>query len=111
MKKFPGNVCSFKLLYDKSKTSNTGKAPNPLGKVFNLLMDTFRILSLGIEDNDTGSSSIWLLAKFNISKLIRLAIPGGIIDILLWLSVIRVTFNMFTENLDHRSDICKFAFI
>lgn len=104
IKKLPGSVCSFKLLYDKSKTSNTGKAPNPLGNVFNLLMDTFRILNFGIEDSDTGSSSIWLLAKFKISKLMRLAIPGGRIDILLWLSVIRVTFSMLTEiDVDERS--------
>lgn len=98
MKKFPGNVCSFKLLYDKSNTSNTGNAPNPLGNVFNRLIDTLRIRNFGIEDNETGSSSIWLLATFRISKLMRLAIPGGIMDILLWLSVIRVTFSMLTER-------------
>lgn len=58
MKKFPGNESSLKLLYVKSKTSRTGKAPNPLGNVYNLLIDKFKILSLGIDDNDNGSSSI-----------------------------------------------------
>lgn len=31
IKKFPGRFFSFKLLYVKSNTSKTGKAPNPLG--------------------------------------------------------------------------------
>lgn len=81
MKKFPGNVFSFKLLYDKSKTSSTGKAPKPRGKLERRLIETFSILSFGIEDIDIGNSSMWLFAKFNISKLVRLAIPGGIAKI------------------------------
>lgn len=58
MKKFPGNVVSFKLLYDKSSTSSTGNAPNPRGNELKRFIDTFSIRNFGIEDNDTGSSSI-----------------------------------------------------
>lgn len=57
MKKFPGNVFSFKLLYVRSNTSKTGKAPNPLGSTLNLLNDRFKILSLGIDESDKGKSS------------------------------------------------------
>lgn len=57
MKKFPGSVFSLKLLYERSNTSNTGKAPNPLGKTLNLLKDKLRIRSFGIDDNERGSSS------------------------------------------------------
>lgn len=58
MKKFPGNVFSFKLLYDKSRTSRTGNAPKPRGKVERRLIDTFKILNFGIDERETGSSSI-----------------------------------------------------
>lgn len=34
--------------------------------------------SLGIDEIETGNSSMWLLAKFRISKLVRFAMPGGI---------------------------------
>lgn len=37
----------------------------------------FNILSFGIEDKDVGSSSTLLLQRFKISKLLRLANPGG----------------------------------
>lgn len=77
MKKFPGNVFSFKLLYVRSKTSSTGKAPKPLGKLSSLLMDKFKILNFGMEERDNGSSSMKLLAKFSISRLVKLAKPGG----------------------------------
>ena len=38
MKKFPGRLDSFKLLYVKSNTSNKGKAPNPRGSVVSLFI-------------------------------------------------------------------------
>jgi len=37
-KKFPGSDLSLRLLYVKSNTSNTGKAPNPLGNTVNLFI-------------------------------------------------------------------------
>lgn len=37
----------------------------------------FNIRSFGIDERDVGSSSIMLLQRFNISKLVRLAKPGG----------------------------------
>jgi hypothetical protein len=33
--------------------------------------------NFGMEDKEVGSSSIWLLKRFKISKLIRFARPGG----------------------------------
>lgn len=77
IKKFPGSCFSSKLLYDKSNTSNTGKAPNPLGSVFKRFIETFKILNLGIDDKESGSSLRWLFDKFKISKFGKLAIPGG----------------------------------
>lgn len=77
MKKFPGRFFSFKLLYVRSNTSKTGKAPNPLGSEYSRFSDKFKMRSFGIDDKDRGSSSIWLLARFRISKLVRLAKPGG----------------------------------
>lgn len=77
MKKFPGKLFSFRLLYVKSKTSSTGKAPKPLGKLYNRFIETFKILSFGMEDNDNGSSSIWLFEKLIISKFVKFAKPGG----------------------------------
>lgn len=38
---------------------------------------TFKIRNLGIDESETGSSSIWLLNKFNISSCVKFAIPGG----------------------------------
>ena len=38
---------------------------------------TLKIRNFGIEDKEVGSSSIWLLKRFKISKLIRLATAGG----------------------------------
>lgn len=58
MKKLPGNVFSFKLLYDKSNTSSTGNAPKPRGNELKRLIDTLRMRSFGIDDKDTGNSSI-----------------------------------------------------
>lgn len=86
IKKFPGRVFSLILLYVKSKISMTGNAPKPLGNPYSLLSETLKILSLGNEDRLTGSSSIWLLARFNISKFIKLAKAAGTTWILLWLS-------------------------
>lgn len=96
LKKFPGKTFSFKLLYDKSNTSRTGKAPKPLklnlcsmsptaankivthrGSELSRLMEQLRILSFGIADSDSGSSSRWLLDKLRISKLLRLAMAAG----------------------------------
>lgn len=57
IKKLPGNVFSFKLLYDKSRISKTGKAPNPRGNEFKRFIEQFRIRNFGIDDNDNGSSS------------------------------------------------------
>ena len=37
----------------------------------------FNILSFGIEEREVGNSSIILLQRFNISKFVRLAKPGG----------------------------------
>lgn len=74
--------------------------------------------SFGIDDKDRGSSSIWLLARFRISRLVRLAKPGGtaiklhylsfwkanlgaglvLHFSLLWLKVNLVMFSMFTGN-------------
>lgn len=34
--------------------------------------------NFGIEEIETGNSSIWLLAKVKISRFARLAMPGGI---------------------------------
>lgn len=96
MKKLPGKTCSDKLLYDRSSTSSTGNAPNPRGNWFSRLIDTLSMRSFGIDDNDTGKSTIWLLDKFNISKLMRFAMPGGTLANLLWLNVTRVTWIMFT---------------
>lgn len=78
MKKFPGNAFSSKLLYDKSSTSKTGKAPKPRGNELRRFIDRFRIRNFGIDESETGSSSMWLLVKFNISKFVKLAMPGGI---------------------------------
>lgn len=58
MKKFPGKVFSLRLLYVRSKISKAGNAPKPLGKEFNLLMETLRILNFGKEEMLTGNSSI-----------------------------------------------------
>lgn len=98
LKKFPGKTFSFKLLYDKSNTSSIGKAPKPLkvvqilesqtisktnsrvthrGNELRRLIEQLRILNFGIDESDSGRSSKWLLDKFRISKLIKLAIPGG----------------------------------
>lgn len=102
MKKFPGRLDSFRLLYVKSRTSRTAKAPKPRGneskrfilnrfmfinKILNVLFQkkkkstktypTFKIRNFGIEERETGSSSIWLLNKFNISNWVKFAIPGG----------------------------------
>lgn len=98
MKKFPGSAFSFKLLYDKSSTSKTGKAPKPRGRVLKRLIEQFKILSFGIEDNERGSSSKWLFDRFKISRLTKLAMPGGIDDSLLKLKVIRVRNVMFTKS-------------
>lgn len=123
MKKLPGNVFSFKLLYDKSSTSRTGNAPNPRGNAFRRLIERFKMRNFGIDEIDTGSSSTWLLAKFKISKFVKLAMPGGIAKwkwnfeklfqsrkdlvrnsdwhsqaIRLWLNVTLVTFSIFTVN-------------
>lgn len=70
-------MSSFRLLYVKSKTSNTGNAPNPRGSVLRRLIDTFNIRNLGMDDNDNGSSSMWLLEKLSISKFERFAIEAG----------------------------------
>lgn len=78
MKKFPGNVPSFKLLYDKSRTSSNGNAPKPLGNELRRLIDKFKMRSFGNDEIETGSSSMLLLATLRISKLVRLAMPGGI---------------------------------
>lgn len=98
MKKFPGSIFSFKLLYDKSSTSSTGNAPNPRGSVFSRLMEQLRILSFGIDDSERGSSSSWLLDRFKISRLIRFAMPGGtttakIKDYLLSSSNLNITYD------------------
>ena len=47
------------------------------GSELRRLIEQLRILSFGIDDSDKGSSSKWLLDKFKISRLTRLAIPGG----------------------------------
>lgn len=98
MKKFPGSVCSLKLLYDKSSTSNTGNAPKPRGSVFKRLIEQLRIRNLGIDDNDNGSSSKWLFEQFRISRFTKLAMPGGNMESLLWLRVMRVRNVMFTKR-------------
>lgn len=97
LKKFPGKTFSFKLLYDKSKTSRTGNAPKPLkpqanirqcqqqvkifmthrGSELRRLIEQLRILSFGIDERDSGNSSRWLLDKFRISKFTKFAICGG----------------------------------
>lgn len=33
--------------------------------------------NLGMEDNDKGNSSMWLFARFNISRFTKFARPGG----------------------------------
>lgn len=58
MKKLPGNAFSFKLLYDKSSTSRTGKAPNPRGNALRRFIERFKMRNLGIDEIDTGNSSI-----------------------------------------------------
>ena len=40
-------------------------------------MDKLRMRSFGIDDNDSGNSSTWLLAKFSISRFIKFAREGG----------------------------------
>lgn len=77
IKKFPGNVPSFKLLYDKSSTSSNGNAPKPLGNELRRLIDKFKMRNFGNDEIETGSSSMLLLATLRISKLVRLAMPGG----------------------------------
>lgn len=47
------------------------------GSELRRLMQQLRILSFGIAESDKGSSSKWLLDKFKISKLCKLAIAGG----------------------------------
>lgn len=47
------------------------------GSELSRLIEQLRILSFGIDDNDKGSSSKWLLDKFKISKLLRFAIAAG----------------------------------
>lgn len=58
MKKLPGSVFSLKLLYVRSRTSRTGNAPNPRGKLYRRFMERFKIRNFGIEDKDKGNSSI-----------------------------------------------------
>lgn len=104
MKKFPGKFFSLRLLYVRSSTSRTGNAPKPRGSTSNRFIlseikrsdkslsrnlqlkfarptnytdPTFKILNFGICDRDIGSSVMQLLKRFNISRLTRLARPGG----------------------------------
>ena len=42
--KFPGILSSLRLLYERSRTSRTGKDPNPLGKLSNRFIARFKIL-------------------------------------------------------------------
>lgn len=54
--------------------------------------------SFGSEDKLSGSSSMWLLARFRISKFIRLARAAGTVWILLWLNDNLVMLARLTEN-------------
>lgn len=47
------------------------------GSELSRLIEQLRILSFGIADSDSGSSSRWLLDKLRISKLLRLAMAAG----------------------------------
>ena len=55
------------------------------------------MVNFGMEDNDVGNSSTWLLARFRISKLLRLASAGGTVVILLCDNVMRVRLYIVTE--------------
>jgi len=104
MKKFPGRFFSLKLLYVRSNTSRTGNAPKPRGSTSNRFIlpevkrsnkflsrhkfqiaarpvnctnPAFKILNFGICDREIGSSVMWLLKRFRISRLTRFARPGG----------------------------------
>lgn len=81
MKKLPGNESSFKLLQVRSSTSRAGNAPKPRGSEHNLFIDMLSILNLGSDERERGSSSMWLFVRFRISRLIKLANPGGMATI------------------------------
>ena len=44
IQKFPGILSSFKLLYERSRTSRTGNEPKPLGRLSKRFMAKFKIL-------------------------------------------------------------------
>lgn len=77
MKKLPGRRVSSKLLYDKSSTSSTGKAPNPRGRLLRRFIDTFKIRSFGMDEMELGTSSSKLFERFKISKFVKFAMLGG----------------------------------
>lgn len=85
----------------RSNTSNAGNAPNPLGKLLNLLNERFKIRNFGIEDKESGNSSTWLFDTFNISKLIKFARPGGTtkIDLIIFINnLLKFLRDMYTFN-------------
>lgn len=68
MKKFPGKLLSFRLLYVKSKTSNTGKAPKPRGRELSLFI---------LQKKLVGS----LIGMFNFVKTVKIT-PGSKYEVL-----------------------------
>ena len=61
-------------------TSILAKDPNPRGSLFSLLTPRLRILSLGMLERETGTSSNALLNRFRISMFSRLAMAGGTLN-------------------------------
>lgn len=74
------SICSFYSFKNNYITSYNYNNYN-LNSKFNELINNypkFKILSFGNDDMEIGNSSIWLLNKLRISKLTKLANPGGI---------------------------------